>query len=103
MVINLLFPEGSSERDWESIDAVVGGANGALDDLEAAGFAKRAPGASGRAELFELGDLLDRSVFDERTGAEAINHGEVSCLVRWSPAERAVRGGFVPAGDLISM
>src|SRR4029079_429939 len=76
---------------------------GERDNLEATGLSEGPPGSCGRAALFDLGDLLDRSALDERTGAEAISHGEVSCLYRWSPAGRAVRGGFVPAGDLILM
>src|SRR4029078_12524791 len=87
---------GSSEREWKSVDAVVGGANGPLNPLPAAGFVEGAPGACGRAELFGFGELLDRSAFDERTGAEAISHGKSPAGCRWRPAGRAVRGGFVP-------
>ena len=47
-----------------------------LDRGEPAGLVERPPRARGRAARFGLGDLLDRSVFDERTGAEAISHGK---------------------------
>jgi hypothetical protein len=69
-----------SEREWVCVDAVVRGAKRLLDDLQARSFAKPAPGASGRAVDFSLGDLFNRSVFDERTCAEAISHGWVSFL-----------------------
>src|SRR6476661_4065215 len=89
-----------SKCDRVAVDAVVGGAQRLLDDLEPAAFAQCPPRSRGRVGRLCLGDLLHRSVFDERTRAEAISHGK-------SPSLSVVAGGAGcegrdqdPAGDL---
>src|SRR5881398_1153464 len=86
MVIILSSLEVSSEGERVSVDAIIGRAKSMLDHLEPAGFAEDAPRPRCRTVRIHPGDLLDRSVFDERTSAEAISHGEVSCSCWWSPA-----------------
>src|SRR5438309_11912361 len=87
---------GSSEGDREFVDAVVRGTDCLFDESEPACFIQRAPGSRGGPHGVELGDLLDGSVFVERTGAEAISHGKSPARFWWPPAGRAVRGGLSP-------
>src|SRR5438477_10678611 len=95
-MVTILSLLGSSKGERISVDAVVRGANRLLDDGQTAGFAEGAPCARGGAGCFRLGDLFDRSAFDERTGAEAISHGETPAAVGGRRRRRAVRGGLSP-------
>jgi hypothetical protein len=81
MVTILSVSSSSSKRERISVYAIVGSADCLLDERKPAGLAKSAPGARGRAGGIDSSDLLDRAVFDERTGAEAISHGKSPFLL----------------------
>src|SRR5438045_281261 len=88
--------DSSSERERKSIDAVIGRLQRQLHKGEAARFVERPPSPCAGADRFCLGDLLDRSVFDERTSAEAISHGKSPFMSMAAGEGWAVRGGICP-------
>src|SRR5689334_16150279 len=75
MVIILSSFRSRSERQGISVDQVVGGLDRLLDQSQSHVRVERAPRPRGRARRFGNDNLRGRSVFDERTGAEAISHG----------------------------
>src|SRR6476661_4574109 len=90
----LFSKRAGSKSQREAVDAVVGGTERALDQCEAASIVEHTPGSGRGAAGVGFGDLLGRSIFDERTGAEAISHGESSFLL-WAAGE----GGWIGEGS----
>jgi hypothetical protein len=74
-MVTILSSGQASERHWEAVDDVVRGVKRSLHQVQAPSLVESAPGSCGRAPRIRFGDLLDRPVFDERTGAVAISHG----------------------------
>jgi hypothetical protein len=100
MVIVLSFLNGSSEGERKTVDPVVGGTDRPLDQGQPAAIVQGTPGARGGPRRIKFSDLLDGSVFDERTGAEAISHGKSPARFSVAAGGAGCEGRFVPAGDL---
>jgi hypothetical protein len=76
-ILSSCFRASKGERECV---AVVGCLERELDELKTVRLVEDAPAPRSRAEGAGFLDLLNRAVFDERTGAVAISHGVSSFL-----------------------